>query len=194
MPSEKQIAANRLNACLSTGPRTGEGKAQSSRNAMTHGLRASIGLFPYESPDEFFQMRDNVFAELQPQGAVERELAHRIVSILWRLRRIPAFEAAALAWVQARERKQSAYSMGVPSLAGDPGAPPPVDHKDVQLVLGRSIDAFMTKDLGGKIGRYEANLQRQVQGLFADLRKMKARRNEIAPSMDDLPGASEHRS
>jgi len=42
MPSEKQIAANRLNACLSTGPRTEAGKAQSSRNAMIHGLAAEV--------------------------------------------------------------------------------------------------------------------------------------------------------
>ena len=74
MPSEKQIAANRLNACLSTGPRTAKGKAQSNRNAMTHGLSASIGLFPYESPDEFLQMRDTIFAVLLPEDAVEREL------------------------------------------------------------------------------------------------------------------------
>ena len=112
MPSEKQIAANRLNARRSTGPRTEEGKAQSSRNAMTHGLRASVGLFPHECPDEFFQMRDAISAELLPQDAVESELTHRIVSILWRLRRIPAFEAAALAWV--------ADSLAVPSLAETP--------------------------------------------------------------------------
>lgn len=187
MPSEKQIAANRLNACLSTGPRTKEGKAQSSRNAMTHGLRASAGLLPHESPDEFFQMRDTVFADLLPQGAVESELAHRIVSILWRLRRVPAFEAAALAWVEAHERKQSADSLAVPSLAGDPGAPPPASHRDVELVLGRSLDAFLTRDLGGKIGRYEANLQRQVISLFAELRTMKACGNEAAPSIDGMP-------
>ncbi len=185
MPSEKQIAANRLNARRSTGPRTEEGKAQSSRNAMTHGLRASVGLFPHECPDEFFQMRDAIFAELLPQDAVESELTHRIVSILWRLRRIPAFEAAALAWVGARGRKVSVDSLAVPSLAGDPGAPPP--DQDVLLALGRSFDAFLTRDLGGKIGRYEATLQRQLISLFAELRTMKACRNEAAPSLDGVP-------
>ena len=49
----------------------------------------------------------------------------------------------------------------------------------------------MTKGLGGKIGRYEANLQRQAQALFAELRKMKARRNEAAPSIDGLPATEE---
>ena len=184
MPSEKQILANGLNARLSTGPRTAEGKTQSSRNAMTHGLRATVGLFPHESLDEFFQLSNTVFGELLPDSAVESELANRIVSILWRLRRIPAFEAAALAWVHACERKQSAYHIGGPTLAGDPGAPPPADQNDLQLVLGRSLDAFLTRDLGGKLGRYEANLQRQLSALFAELRTIKARKAEAAPSID----------
>jgi hypothetical protein len=42
MTSEAQKAANRRNACNSTGPRTTEGKGKSSRNSRRHGLRASI--------------------------------------------------------------------------------------------------------------------------------------------------------
>jgi hypothetical protein len=38
MATEKQIAANRANAKLSTGPRTAAGKQKSSRNAYRHGL------------------------------------------------------------------------------------------------------------------------------------------------------------
>ena len=42
MPSERQLAANRANAKRSTGPKTAAGKLRSSRNALTHGLSASI--------------------------------------------------------------------------------------------------------------------------------------------------------
>ena len=179
MPSEKQIAANRLNACLSTGPRTEAGKAQSSRNAMIHGLAAyGGGLFAHESPDEFFQMRDNLFAELLPQGAIERELANRIVGISWRLRRIPAIEAAVVAWVQARERHQAGFSMSNLRLPGDPANVFAKESKDAGLVLGRSFHAFLTEDVGAKLGRYEANLQRQLSALYAELGKRQARADE----------------
>ncbi|MCP3391771.1 hypothetical protein NLM27_23550 [Bradyrhizobium sp. CCGB12] len=38
MTSERKIEANRRNAKQSTGPKTGDGKARSSRNARQHGL------------------------------------------------------------------------------------------------------------------------------------------------------------
>ena len=42
MASEKQIAANRMNAKKSNGPRSVAGKARASRNAIRHGLAANI--------------------------------------------------------------------------------------------------------------------------------------------------------
>ena len=42
MATPAQIEANRRNARKSTGPKTAAGKAASSRNALTHGMTASI--------------------------------------------------------------------------------------------------------------------------------------------------------
>jgi hypothetical protein len=42
MASEKQIAANRMNAYKSRGPRSIGGKARASRNAIRHGLAANF--------------------------------------------------------------------------------------------------------------------------------------------------------
>ena len=41
MSSEQKIAANRINAEKSTGPRTADGKADFAANALKHGLTSS---------------------------------------------------------------------------------------------------------------------------------------------------------
>src|SRR5262245_56004651 len=51
MTSERKIAANRLNARKSTGPRTAAGKANASRNALQHGLAAIVHKHPVLSAE-----------------------------------------------------------------------------------------------------------------------------------------------
>ena len=49
MISEKQLEANRRNAQQSTGPKTAEGKAHSSRNNLRHGLTGHVNILPTEN-------------------------------------------------------------------------------------------------------------------------------------------------
>jgi hypothetical protein len=49
MSSARKIAANRRNSCKSCGPRTAAGKAIASRNALRHGLSATINRRPAPS-------------------------------------------------------------------------------------------------------------------------------------------------
>jgi len=51
MASTRKIAANRINAQRSTGPRTALGKAQSRHNAMKHGLAIPASALPELSPE-----------------------------------------------------------------------------------------------------------------------------------------------
>jgi hypothetical protein len=64
--SDAKIAANRLNAQKSTGPKTVEGKARSRANAVTHGLCAVVVEIPGDDP-EVLQVRFGEWeAELNP--------------------------------------------------------------------------------------------------------------------------------
>ncbi|MBN2313735.1 MAG: hypothetical protein JXM79_07375, partial [Sedimentisphaerales bacterium] len=87
MATQAQIQANRRNAQKSTGPRTAEGKAAVAKNATQHGLFARDSVVISENQAQFDALREEMFAELSPAGAMEVILANRIVSLTWRLRR-----------------------------------------------------------------------------------------------------------
>ena len=92
MTSFRQIEANRRNALRSTGPRTEEGKRQSRRNALRHGLTAETVIDGLEDSEDYRAFEAAVIADYDAQTAVERELVLRLASLLWRLRRIISIE------------------------------------------------------------------------------------------------------
>jgi hypothetical protein len=94
MATEKQLQANRRNAQRSTGPRSPKGKTRSRLNSRKHGLTAKTLIIVGEHPEDFEQLRSALMEEHNPQSALECELVERIAGILWRLRRVPFFEAA----------------------------------------------------------------------------------------------------
>ena len=87
MTTEAQISANRQNAEKSTGPRTAEGKAAISRNAIKHGLFAEETVINGEDQGRFELRRVVMLDEWQPVGPMETMIAERIVSLSWRLNR-----------------------------------------------------------------------------------------------------------
>ena len=68
MATEKQIQANRNNAKKSTGPRTEQGKAASSQNALKHGLLARDAVLPGEDPADYEAQIAALEADIQPEG------------------------------------------------------------------------------------------------------------------------------
>ena len=97
MTTLKQVAANRRNAQLSTGPNTDGGKALARLNAVSHGLRAASPVVPGEDPAAWEAYREAVVSDLAPVGMLETELADRVALLSWRLRRVSAFEAGVVA-------------------------------------------------------------------------------------------------
>lgn len=97
MSSLKQIAANRLNAEKSTGPKSDEGKALVSQNALKHGLLSSQAILPWEDSRSLDELAKGLRSELHPNGELELLLVDRIASLVWRLRRAGKIETAILA-------------------------------------------------------------------------------------------------
>ncbi len=100
MAPDRQIAANRRNALRSSGPRTPEGKEQSRRNALTHGLTAEALVIDGEDAEAMHDLLERAFDVYQPRDVIEEHLVQRMVGLTWRLRRVPALEVAAIAWMQ----------------------------------------------------------------------------------------------
>jgi hypothetical protein len=96
--SQAQIEANRRNAQHSTGPKTSEGKAASSMNALKHAVLARQILVHGhdidESTDEFKDFCAEYHEHLAPVGPLEQMLVDQIVAINWRLRRARMAETA----------------------------------------------------------------------------------------------------
>jgi hypothetical protein len=92
MATIKQIAANRLNARKSTGPKTPAGKAAVKLNGLRHGLRARTVILPGENADDFHQLCYDLEAEWQPQSRTEHFYLEQMAISQWKLTRIELAE------------------------------------------------------------------------------------------------------
>jgi hypothetical protein len=106
MISEKQLEANRRNAQHSTGPKTIEGKAQSSRNNLRHGLTGQISLLPTEDREAHDAFCNELIDSFNPETPLERQLAQSVAEDSWRLNRACAIENNMFALGHAGERRE----------------------------------------------------------------------------------------
>jgi hypothetical protein len=76
-----------------TGPKTELGKAVARLNGARHGLRSGEPVvLEWESESEWGQFRDDVVESLKPEGKAEEALAERVALMMWRPRRVTAYE------------------------------------------------------------------------------------------------------
>jgi len=173
MATEKQIVANQTNALMSTGPRSLAGKTRSRMNAVKHGLTAMQITLPGEEPREFEALRNAMFSSLLPQGAFENQLVERAASLIWRMRRIQAFEVALLEWTAYYQSQCFDAPHMEPNLSNDPDNLTPLNDLEDGLKLGRVIETLLSADLTSKLTRYETAMQRQLSMTLKDLRDFK---------------------
>jgi hypothetical protein len=92
MATLKQFEANRRNAQKSAGPKTPEGKAAVSMNALRHGLRARTVVLPGEDPTEFHQLCNDLESEWTPQSRTEQFYVEQMAVSQWKLTRMEVVE------------------------------------------------------------------------------------------------------
>ena len=86
---------------MQTGPRTAEGKATSSMNAMSHGLTSGKVVLPGEDSTQFQHLRRDLLREHRPNTPTEKLLVEEMAQAHWRLDRVrrrqdQAFESETL--------------------------------------------------------------------------------------------------
>jgi hypothetical protein len=95
--SERRLAANRANALKSTGPRTAQGRARSSLNALRHGVTGQVSIMTAEDRAAHDKFCQELIDSLQLEGPLELQFASSIAEDFWRLQRIRALENDILA-------------------------------------------------------------------------------------------------
>jgi hypothetical protein len=104
-----KIEANRENALASTGPKSADGKAIVSGNAIRHGLLSWKPVIPgFETVEDWESHHERTLDSLAPVGYAETMLAERAALLLWRLDRVSRYEreVTAIALEHAEARKQ----------------------------------------------------------------------------------------
>jgi hypothetical protein len=163
MATEAQIAANRLNAQKSTGPRSPEGKAAVARSALWHGLTAASLVAFDEDEADFDDFHNWLTRDLEPSGTLECSLVERIAVLSWRLRRVAKAEAALI-------NKSARYKSGFPV--------PPDQAEAPEADAGTLFDQATQKI--SALSRHEATMERALNRALAMLERWQQRRWENA--------------
>jgi len=163
--SEAQLAANRANAQLSTGPVTQAGRETSARNALKTGLTGRTVLLPSDDAAEYNRRLENAFTVHAPVTEEEQTLVQSLVDTDWRLQRIVTLESAI-------------YLKGHIEFA-DAHPDQPAAHRKALI----QAETYLKYEKALRnLNIQEARLQRQRAKDLAELDRLKAERPEQEPA------------
>ena len=187
MSTEAQILANRRNAQESTGPRTRQGKAAVSQNAVKHGLLAARDVISSESQADFDLYRNRILDELAPASPMESMLAKRIVSLSWRLKRAGRIQNQAIDALNARNTSSPlakltqslSFNVAGKSLSNAGGF-------NGELALGRmAIKDFSSARVLDRLLMYERRIEHSLYKTLLELQRLHLMRKLAHPNGAD---------
>jgi hypothetical protein len=159
MATEKQIEANRLNAQLSTGPRTPEGKKTASLNGTRHGLTGQAIIMTPEDRVAYNAFTKPYIACLNPANPVEAQLAQLLADDNYRLNRIHAIE-------------ENTFALG----HSGPAANIEADHHEVEHAMIMANVFRLEGKLFQNLSLYEQRLTRNIHKNMKLLTEMQDKR------------------
>ncbi|MCH7947339.1 MAG: hypothetical protein IIC66_06015 [candidate division Zixibacteria bacterium] len=177
--SEKQINTNRQNAQKSTGPKTEQGKKNSSQNAISHGFHATDIVIdsPHlkESQTDYDQLIESLFNELKPIGVFQEHLVLKIANCIWRYKRAINAETATI-----NNQLTASYLAPLPILSDD------IDSADQpgQSTKSASSRSIPYGNMGRALLRYEWRLDRELYRTYQLFNHLKLM--EKSNSLPDL--------
>lgn len=164
MTTEKQVEANRENGKLG-GVKTEEGKSISKLNALRHGLLSREVLLRGEDEEILVDLSKRIRGELKPAGELELLLADRIVSNVWRLKRLLKVETTTMEWFKQAEKSSMHF-----------------DDSEEQIER-KSIRDMLANDEIEKLLRYETSIERSIYKALHELQRIQAARNGEKPAL-----------
>lgn len=163
MISLRRTRSSRANGALSRGPRTPEGKAASSRNALRHGLTSQCIVLPNESRESFQALFHQFVDRFAPLDDIEVGMIEEMAASYWRMRR---------AWAVETNLLQGALQ------AQPPG--PEVDR------LASAFSGLAAQPPLGLLHRYETRLHLMFQRALHNILLLRANalQNEPSPTSE----------
>jgi hypothetical protein len=180
--SEKRLAANRANAQHSTGPRTPEGKARSSQNAVKHGFTGShFSVVRFEDIHEVGNLKCDAVACYRPVNAAEMAAVERIA--LARLKILRGYRMEAGLFTFALDDALDPTDRPIRPLCVDTidGNIPVTRAQNRNFILAEGLRRMAGKDnlTLPLLLRYQVQADREYRRAVEDFERLKSRRPEF---------------
>jgi hypothetical protein len=182
MATDQQIAANRINAQKSTGPRSAAGKTQSAQNSRKHGFACSIYTVAHlENTDEIVGLRQDAIDVYHPANSQE----------LWAVERIALCQ---LSLLRASRLEAGLLTNCLDQALGSDGQPVHVMNQQMaglgrsEITLGQEHNFAIAESFSRMTQkphtwalflRYQAQAERNYRRAIQELQRLRALRTEL---------------